>query len=197
MSTGCGTAATVGTVSADAAIDADLLAAAFTVREAFGRVNDVIHATAIASALPRILDPGEAIRKRPSLAAGNDPSRPFDLETDKRVAEFKLARWAGADATRKRATFKDLMMLASDTSGRRAQLFVLGSEPARFLRTTRSTARWALKYHTGAASLFEERFGPLSKAIAEFTRTHAAHVEITDLRGIVPLPPGIAGHADL
>ena len=42
-----------------------------------------------------MLEPGERLANRPSLAAGNDPSRTFDLETDRRVAEFKLAIWNG------------------------------------------------------------------------------------------------------
>jgi hypothetical protein len=96
-----------------------LLRSAFVARERFGRINDVIHATAIALALPTLLEDGE-ILKRPSLAAGNDPSRPFDVETDRRVAEFKFSRWDGHDAGRKRQLFKDLVHLAAaDLNGRR------------------------------------------------------------------------------
>jgi hypothetical protein len=84
-----------------------VLMAALLVRERLGRMNDVIHASAIVVVMPHILEPGEALH-RPSLAAGNDPTRPFDIETDRRVAEFKLARWRGADAMRKRQLFKDL-----------------------------------------------------------------------------------------
>ena len=55
-----------------------------------GRVNDLIHALAISLSLPHLMEPGEVLR-RPSLASGNDPSRLFDLETDRRIAEFKLS----------------------------------------------------------------------------------------------------------
>ncbi|MFF2516540.1 hypothetical protein [Streptomyces sp. NPDC058086] len=110
----------------------------YTVVVSQGRLNDLIHAAGIVLALPHLLEDGEEIAVRPSLAAGNDPHRPFDLETDRRVAEFKLARWRGADAMRKRQTFKDLVMLAADRTGRRAELFVVGPEPGRFMRSSPS-----------------------------------------------------------
>ena len=71
---------------------------------------------------------------RPSLAAGNDPTRPFDVETDRRVAEFKVGIWSGTgtDAMRKRTVFHDLVNLAADTSGRRAELYVAGSHRCDF-----------------------------------------------------------------
>ena len=78
-------------------VSPDLLRSAFVARERFGRINDVIHATAIVLALPSLFDDDEVL-KRPSLAAGNDPSRPFDIETNRRVAEFKFSRWDGHDA---------------------------------------------------------------------------------------------------
>lgn len=105
------------------------------VRERIGRVSDVIHAAAIGLSLPVLLQPGEEVITRPSLAAGNDISRPFDLETNCRVAEFKLSRWTGSDAMRKRRTFKDLVHLAAEGSSRAAELYVLGDKPIHFLQT--------------------------------------------------------------
>jgi len=178
------------TGAARAALDggagAGLLASALTVRESLGRINDLIHACGILLTLPHILEDGETVTVRPSLGAGNDPGRPYDLETDRRVAEFKLARWRGADAARKRQTFKDLVMLAADRSGRRADLFVIGSEPARFLRSSSSSAAWALDRSPGALRTFQAHFGDPHTPVAEFTATRAGHVRITDLRDILP-----------
>jgi hypothetical protein len=122
----------------------ELLDAALAVRAQVGRLNDVIHSSTIALVLPHILEPGERVTARPSLGAGNDPSRPFDLETDRRVAEFKVAQWKGADTMRKRGVFADLAHLALDDSGRRAQLYVVGALPMRFLRESTSKASWML-----------------------------------------------------
>jgi hypothetical protein len=48
----------------------DTLNAALAVRDAFGRVSDVIHAAVIPLALPRILEPDEPLTvRRPSLLA--------------------------------------------------------------------------------------------------------------------------------
>jgi hypothetical protein len=161
-------------------ISADLLSAALIARERLGRINDVIHAAAIAVVLPYLLEPDELLR-RPSLAAGNDPSRPFDVETDRRIAEFKLARWRGADAMRKRQSFKDLVELAAEPSNRHRHLFVLGDQPIHFLRTSKSTAAWALDRFPAVQSRFVEAFGPLDTPIHDFTKTQANHVELIDL----------------
>lgn len=159
-----------------------------TVRAELGRMSDLIHAAGIVLALPRILDPGERVKGRPSLAAGNDPTRPFDLETDRRIVEFKMSTWmGGSNAMRKRQTFKDLVRLAMDTSGRRAELYVLGPRPAAFLRGSKSPASWALD--RSAESLkkrFVERYGSLDIAVSTFTATHGKDVAVIDLTATLP-----------
>jgi len=170
-----------------AGFEPTLLAAAFLVRRDVGRLNDLIHATAIGLTLPLILEPGERLTNRPSLAAGNDPTRPFDVETDRRVAEFKLAVWAGTDAMRKRGVFHDLVHLAADTSGRRPELYVAGDQPLQFLRRSRTSARWAL--NRGADStrdIFRQRFGGLEMTVRDFTAGPAARVRLIDLADLLP-----------
>lgn len=180
--TGVTMAARAGTFG----IDADLLRSAITVREAVGRINDLIHAASIVLIAQRILEPDEVL-KRPSLAAGNDPTRLFDLETDRRVAEFKLSQWRGADAARKRQTFKDLVELAAEPSDRRAQLYVLGPRPLQFLRHSTSSAAWALAKSPTVLIRFAEHFGsPESISVAEFTAGMAAEVDLVDLAELAP-----------
>jgi hypothetical protein len=162
----------------------ELLSAALSVRSRVGRLNDVIHACTISLALPHILEPGEQISVRPSLGAGNDSSRPFDLETDRRIAEFKAAQWKGGDTGRKRTVVSDLVHLALDTSGRRAQLYVVGVRPAKFLRSSKSTVSWMLgrlsSPHT--RERFASTFDPEgTMTVAEFTAGPASHVELVDL----------------
>jgi hypothetical protein len=136
--------------------------------------------------LPTLLDDDEVVQGRPSLAAGNDPTRPYDLQTNRRIAEFKLAQWAGADAMRKRGLFKDLVHLASDASGRKAQLFIVGDAPIKFLRQSASPARWGLDRATSTRAIFEHRFGSLEMPIHAFTAGPAAHVELVDLALLLP-----------
>lgn len=153
-----------------AAVSPNLLRGAMIVRARIGRINDVIHAAAIALSLPELLEPGEVIA-RPSLGAGNDPSRPFDLETDRRVAEFKLASWKGSDAARKRQTFKDLVHLAAEESNRSAELYVLGEKPIHFLETSTSKASWGLDRSPPIQKLFAEHFGSLAMTISPTSQT--------------------------
>ena len=77
-------------LSAPPALSQLLLEAALLIRRDLGRLNDLVHATAISLALPIILEPGERLMNRPSLAAGSDSTRLFDVETDRRVAELDL-----------------------------------------------------------------------------------------------------------
>lgn len=167
-----------------------MLAAAFEARRQFGRLNDVIHAAAIGLALPSILEDGERLVRRPSLAAGNDPGRPFDVETDRRAAEFKLARWDGHDAGRKRSLFKDLVHLAlADVGERRREIYVIGSRPTTFLAGTRSTVKWALNRQAERTRrAATERWGEdvLDLPIPEFRAAHAATVAVIDLEQLVP-----------
>jgi hypothetical protein len=164
-------------------VSIELLHSATAVRTRLGRINDLIHATAIAVALPRLLEPGETLR-RPSLASGNDRSRPFDVETDRRIAEFKLARWDGHDAMRKRQVVKDLVHLAAD--GRRAELYVVGDRPLRFLGRTTAAMAWALDRSPTTRELYIKRFGSLDVSVPEFIATHAAHVQVIDLEAALP-----------
>lgn len=171
----------------EAGVSEALLRSALFARSQFGRINDVIHAVAIALVLPRLLEPDERL-ERPSLAAGNDPSRPFDIESDLRAAEFKLSLWTGHDAGRKRQLFKDLVHLAAaDIGGRRVEMYVLGTRPMQFLTTTSSTANWALNRMADKTKvLFSDRFGSTEIPIPQFVETHAAHVAIIDLEQRFP-----------
>lgn len=165
----------------------DLLDAALMMRSRFGRISDIVHATVIARTLPHILAPGEVVQVRPSLAAGNSPDRPFDLEPDLRVAEFKVAQWKGNDTMRKRGVFADLAHLAADRSGRRAQLYVVGDRPKRFLTASNSSA-YAQLTRSSASSRdqFVRQFGSTSMSVADFTAGPASHAEILDLTPLVP-----------
>ena len=180
------TALEVRSIALVAGVDARLLAAAVRVRRDFGRLGDIIAAAAILGLLPSMLEDGETVVSRPNLTAGNDPRRPFDVETNLRIVEFHLDVWTGRDDTRKRELFKDFVRLAADTSGRRPELLVLGPEPRRFLETSRSRASWALDRSPGMQRLFLERFGDVSATVASFTAGPGARVQIVDVAPMLP-----------
>jgi hypothetical protein len=63
---------------------------------------------------------------------------------------------------------------------------VLGDRPVRFLRETRSTARWALDRFPATRGLFEDRFGSLDTPIPQFTSGAAHKVKIINLEERLP-----------
>ncbi|WP_371409121.1 hypothetical protein OG423_02660 [Micromonospora zamorensis] len=174
-------------VAAASELGFDVLHAALQVRKHAGRLSDVIHAAVITQVLPLILDDGERVLRRPSLAAGNDPGRLFDLETDRRVAEFKMAVWKGRDTMRKRGVFADLVHLALAGPPRKAQLFVSGPLPIRYLQTSNGSAAWALgRSAPNLRRRFDEKFGSAEMTVRDFTAGPAKHVELIDLTELLP-----------
>lgn len=77
-------ASQIGGVLSAERIDESVLDSALTFKQIAGQINVVIHAVGILVSLPHVLEPGETIRYV-SLGAGNT-GKPFDLETDRRVA---------------------------------------------------------------------------------------------------------------
>lgn len=172
-------------VAADTALDHRLIDAALIVRERVGVLDSLIHAAVITQTLPLLLEEGEYVLKRPSLAAGNDAERIFDLETNLRVAEFKVAQWKGADSLRQRGLVADLVGLAMDTTARRRQLFVVGALPKHFLQTSGRTIDSLLS--KSAMRLRQAGLWESGMTVAEFTKE--SRVEIIDL---VPWFPRLA-----
>lgn len=177
---------TAPAIAQAAGLTPDLLWAALVVRRDVGRVSDVIHAAVITLSLPYILEPGEQVFNRPSLGPGNDKSRPFDLETDRRVAEFKVALWSGGDMMRKRGVTADLVHLTMDDSGRRPELWVAGTEPLHFLKTSTSPVGNLLSRSSHHLRIrFESKFDP-AMPLRAFVTTHADHVKLRDLSEVIP-----------
>jgi hypothetical protein len=163
----------------------EVLRSTIAAREARGKISDLIHAAAIALSLPHILEPGERLM-RPSLSAGNIKGRLFDIETDRRIAEFELALWTGEDGARQKSAVKDLASLAADTSGRTAELYVRGSIAIGWLKRTRSPVRQQIKGFPPELAAFEQAFGDPGVAVSAFVAGKAAHVHLIDIEQHVP-----------
>lgn len=169
-------------VLAGSGFDDDLIESALVVRERVGILDTLIHAAVITHVIPLILEDGEQLVKRPSLGAGNDPDRVFDLETSHRVAEFKLSSWKGSDGMRQRGLFADVVGLSMDDTDRRRQVFVVGELPVRFL--TRSIRDAAKTLSKSAIRLRDPALLAAGMTVAEFTKL--ARVEVVDLTTLLP-----------
>jgi hypothetical protein len=122
--------------------------------------------------------------------AGNDPTRPSDVETDRGVAEFKVGIWSAMAPTsglsvRLPRPGESGGGHRADTSGRRPELCV-GTEPVRFLRISRTTARWAL----GRGGLLRGGYSlgdSATWALRSRNSLQAAnHVRIVDFADLLP-----------
>ena len=160
------------------------LLAALAIKAAAGQINVVIHALGILMSLEHVLVPGENVQSL-SLGAGNT-GRPFDLETDRQIAEFKFIRWRGRDTIRQNSTFVDIFNLCSARTKRRRVLYVLDkAHPLRFLRGRRALAS-VLSKNAGAARRFSELHGTKYERVGQYYATIEKRIEIVDLRDLVP-----------
>jgi hypothetical protein len=82
------TAASCAKTLADAGVTSEVLSAAASLKRLAGQINVAIHATGVLLCLPHILEAGETV-EYVSLGAGNT-GKEFDLETNRRIAEFKF-----------------------------------------------------------------------------------------------------------
>ena len=173
-------------------VGGDALAAAGVMKQLFGQINVVIHALGILRCLPHILEPGETV-EYVSLGAGNT-GRAFDLETDRRVAEFKFIRWqGGAETIRQNSIFKDLYLLATADTEKRKYLYVLGTEkPLKFLRGGRAMDSVLSKNVTLKAD-FSARFANRYRTVRDYYRDHDDKVIIAD---VLPWLPELATMPD-
>lgn len=167
---------------AGSGFDDELIDSVLVVRERVGMLDTLLHAAVIAHVIPLILEDGEQVLKRPSLGAGNDPDRIFDLETTHRVAEFKLSSWKGADGMRQRGLFADVVGLSFDESERRRQVYVVGDLPVRFLTEGKRNATKTLS----KAALRLRGVDAMSDDMTVAAYTKLARVEVVDLTKLLP-----------
>lgn len=166
-------------------IGRETLDAALLLKRVSGQVNVLVHAIGILNALPYILEPGEVVQSL-SLGAGNT-GRAHDLETDRRVAEFKFIEWRGGpESIRQNSLFKDLFYLASNTTSKRRVLYVVGAaRPLHFLEHGRALTS-VLSKDAATALRFREMHGDRFRTVREYYATVRDLVEIADLAGLVP-----------
>lgn len=108
---------------------ANLFDAALIVKKASAQIDEIVHAIGIINCLPKILKANEVVESL-SLAAGADGDG-FDLVTNKRIAEFKFAKWqdgGAANGMRKRQVFADCVNLYLYDTTKAKELYVYDAE---------------------------------------------------------------------
>lgn len=166
-------------------IGRETLDAALLIKRVSGQINVLVHAIGILNALPYILEPGEVV-KTLSLGAGNT-GRPYDLETDRRVAEFKFTAWRGGpESIRQNQLFKDLFYLVSRPTSKRRFRYVVGkARPLHFLEHGRALTS-VLSKDAATEARFREIHGDRFRTVHEYYTTVRHLVEIVDLADLVP-----------
>lgn len=175
----------VDTLLCEEGVCGDVLDSAFLFKSVAGQINVVIHALAVLISLPRILENGEIVQYV-SLGAGNT-GKQFDLETDRRIAEFKLIQWQGGpEAIRQNQLFKDFFTLAEHETDKRRYLYVLDTKhPLKFLNGNRALDS-VLSKNEATRQDFYGRYGDRYKVVSQYYGDVKHLVEILDLREIAP-----------
>ncbi|WP_210334919.1 hypothetical protein [Mesorhizobium mediterraneum] len=157
----------------------EVLGAAAEMKRLAGQINVTIHALGILLCLPHLLEPDEKV-EYVSLGAGNTGRR-FDLETNRRVAEFKFIRWRGGpEAIRQNSIFKDYFLLADHVTQKRKYLYLLGTDHALAFLSGGRALNSVLSRNETVRSIFAERFGARYRTVGEYFADHSDAVAIED-----------------
>ena len=169
-------------------INPSLLDSALVLKQAAGQINVVVHSIGILVSLPCILKEGEIIESL-SLGAGNT-GRPFDLETNLRLAEFKFIQWkGGSESIRQNSLFKDFYWLAEyneDTTKDR-YLYVVGLEhPKKFLTGGRALGSVMSRNNKLLTDFQRRRYGERFSKVCEYYEYRKSRVKLVDIMEAAP-----------
>jgi hypothetical protein len=166
-------------------LNSDLIASAFEVKNLSAQIHVVIHAIGTLAALPYILDDNEHIEYL-SLGAGNT-GRKFDLETNKRIAEFKFINWqGGAESIRQNSLFKDFYKLAECESNKERYLYTIGTDiPSRFFNRCRSL-KSVLSRNNKLFREFKKKYRNRFESVNDYYQYRKKMVKIIDISKFLP-----------
>jgi hypothetical protein len=162
-----------------------LLDSALSLKRAASQIHVIIHAVGIALSLPYLLDEDEQI-EFVSLGAGNT-GKAFDLQTDRRIAEFKFIHWQGGSETiRQNALFKDFYLLAESEITKRKFLYVVDDlHPLKFFNSGRAIKSIFSRFPHLMDDM-RNRYGERFLKVKEYYGFKKSTVAVVDLKRIVP-----------
>lgn len=172
----------------------DAIAGAGELKRIAGQLYVAIHALGILLCLPHLLEPGEIV-EYVSLGAGNT-GRAFDLETDRRIAEFKFIQWrGGSESIRQNALFKDFFLLAEHPTPKRKYIYVLETDrPLRFLNGRRALS--SVLKDAPLAAAFREKYGDRYERVRDYFQPRQGEIAIQDISGLLPGLGGVPATDD-
>lgn len=165
-------------------VSTELMLAALLIKKHSNQISEIIHTVGILLVLPAILEPGEIVESL-SLAAGNT-GKGFDLETNRRIAEFTFIQWqGGSESIRQNKVFKDFYFLAEHPTPKRKELYVAGLDhPTRFFNSGRGIAQIAKNNRKlGEAAI---KLPPEIKTVRDYYVPRRHVVSIRDLGEYLP-----------
>jgi hypothetical protein len=112
-----------------------------------------------------------------SLGAGSSETKRFDLETNRRIAEFTFIEWQGNDNTRLQKIFKDFFRLAEFETAKSKELWLTDDTfVLKYLRS-RTSVRSATHKHRNVWEIFQLKH-PNVKTVGEYYRFHESKVHL-------------------
>jgi hypothetical protein len=167
----------------DNEMDTDILRSALLLKKSLGQINVIIHALGIVNLLKNILDENEIVEEL-SIGAGNT-NRPFDLVTNKRIAEFKFINWSGTqDTIRQNSVFKDFLELELHKTDKKKYLYVLDkSVVLKFFNSKRALNSILSKNETTRKN-FYNIYGNQYQTVSEYYCDNKQKVEIIEIRDL-------------
>lgn len=150
-----------------------------------GQIDVIIHALGIINILPYILEQDEKVEYL-SLGAGNT-GREFDLETNKRIAEFKFINWSGkSDTIRQNNTFKDFFQLVEFPTGKKKYLYILDKDKVLKFFNNNRALKSVLSKNQSVRDNFYQLYGDKYKTVSQYYCDKKHLVEIVDLSYVCP-----------
>jgi hypothetical protein len=154
----------------ESAIEQGLVDSALRLKRAAAQIDVVIHALGILVRLPTVLEEGEKVESL-SLGAGSSETKRFDLETDRRIAEFTFITWQGNDDTRLQKVFKDFYRLAEHQTHKRKELWLTDDTYVLKYFRSKTKVRSATHKHRDVWESFQAKYPNLIN-VQDYYRLH-------------------------